>query len=51
MIKYFLKMEFLQVANRALQDLTTACFCSPTVGHSDRCMLICSAHGSLYSIH
>lgn len=40
MIKYFLKMEFLQVANRALQDLTTACFSSPTVGHSDRCMLI-----------
>ena len=51
MIKYFLKMEFLQVANRALQDLTTACFCSPTVVHYDRCMLICSAHGSLYSIH
>ena len=44
-------MEFLQVANKALQDLTTACLSSPSVGHSYLYMLICSAHGSLYSIH
>ena len=44
-------MEFFQVANRALQDLTIACFSSPTIGHSYLCMLICSAHGSLHSIH
>ena len=44
-------MEFFQVTNRALQDLTIACFSSPIVGHSYLCMLICSAHGSLYSIH